>query len=93
MGLSTVTVNSASCCPLARTMPKFPTAAAKSSGVLHRPPRDKNQCIIRASILNDAVLVVLIQSISSTLLVGTASFLTINKRQYLSNHLSLWLPV
>jgi len=45
------------------------------------------------SILKDAVLVDLIQSISSTLLVGTASVLTLNKGQYLSNHLSLWLPV
>ena len=46
-----------------------------------------------ASILNDAFLVVLIQSISSTLLVGAPSFLTGNSLQYLSNHLSLWLPV
>ncbi len=42
---------------------------------------------------NDAVLVVLIQSIFSTLLVGTASFFTGNSLQYRSIHLSLWLPV
>jgi len=42
---------------------------------------------------NDAVLVVLIQSIFSTLLVGTASFFTGNSLQYRSIPLSLWLPV
>ncbi len=55
---------------------------------------DSLRCFMPSpGILNDAVLEVLIQSISSTLLVGTASFLTGNSLQYRSIHLSLWLPV